>query len=70
MDTQLLVISQRCSVLSDPEWIALESIEEGVSHFIFDDSMLKLLARRGLVEPDGETWRVTLTGQRRLSERN
>jgi hypothetical protein len=70
MDTQLLVISQRCSVLSDPEWIALESIDEGISHFIFDDSMLALLARRGLVEPDGSAWRVTQTGQRKLSERN
>ncbi len=58
------------SVLSDPEWIALESIEEKTQHFIFDDTMLLALRDRGLVESDGFAWRVTQTGQQRLSERS
>lgn len=58
------------SILSDPEWIALESIEEETRHFIFDDTMLLALQDRGLVESDGAIWRVTKTGQRRLNERS
>lgn len=56
------------AVLSDPEWIALESIEEQTQHFIFDDTMLLALQDRGLVESDGIVWRVTQTGHRRLIE--
>lgn len=58
------------SVLSDPEWIALESIDEQTQHFIFDETMLFALRDRGLVEPDGMSWRVTQNGQRRLTERD
>lgn len=57
------------SLMSDPEWIALESIEEKTRHFIFDESMLDNLKQRGLVEPDGAIWRVTAQGQKTLSER-
>ena len=32
------------SILSDPEWIALESIEEETQHFIFDETMLHAAA--------------------------
>lgn len=56
-------------VLSDPEWIALESIEEKTRHFIFDETMLHSLQDRGLVESDGTFWRVTQTGQKRLNDR-
>ena len=69
MDVQHLQIAHPW-VLSDPEWIALESIEEKTQHFIFDDTMLLALRDRGLVESDGVAWRVTQTGQRRLSERS
>lgn len=58
------------SILSDPEWIALESIEEETQHFIFDETMLHALKDRGLVEANGTIWRVTETGHRRLSERS
>jgi hypothetical protein len=58
------------SILSDPEWIALESIEEETRHFIFDETMLRALKDRGLVEADGALWRVTESGQKRLSERD
>ena len=58
------------AVLSDPEWIALESIEEETRHFIFDETMLHALEGRGLVKSDGSIWRVTETGQKRLSERS
>lgn len=68
MDVQQLLI-QHPGVLSDPEWIALESIGERTSHFVFDDSMLHVLADRGLVETAGESWRITERGERRLSER-
>ncbi|MBN9452363.1 MAG: hypothetical protein J0I42_10495 [Bosea sp.] len=57
-------------VLSDPEWIALESIEEETRHFIFDETMLHALQDRGLVESDGTIWRVTQTGQKRLNDRD
>ncbi len=58
------------SVLSDPEWIALESIEEKTRHFIFDETMLFALKDRGLVEADGAQWRVTPRGRKRLIERD
>jgi hypothetical protein len=68
MHVQHLQIAHPC-VMSDPEWIALESIDEETRHFIFDVSMLDNLKQRGLVEPDGEFWRVTERGHQRLSER-
>lgn len=58
------------AVLSDPEWIALESIDEKTRHFIFDETMLFALRDRGLVEPDGEAWQVTQSGRKRLNERD
>lgn len=57
-------------VLSDPEWIALESIEDKTRHFIFDETMLFSLKDRGLVETDGSQWRVTKTGRKRLVDRD
>ncbi|PZU92928.1 MAG: hypothetical protein DI527_08075 [Chelatococcus sp.] len=68
MHVQHLQIAHPC-IMSDPEWIALESIEERTRHFIFDDSMLQNLERRGLVEVDGDAWRVTHRGHRTLSDR-
>lgn len=68
MHVQHLQIAHPC-IMSDPEWIALESIEERTRHFIFDVSMLHSLERRGLVEADGDAWRVTVQGHRRLSDR-
>jgi len=32
--------------MTDPEWIALESIEERTRRFIFDDSVLRVLRLR------------------------
>lgn len=69
MEIQHLLI-RHPGVLSDPEWIALESIGEETSRFVFDDSMLHLLEDRGLVETTGPRWRVTANGQRRLRERS
>jgi hypothetical protein len=69
MDVQHLLI-QHPGILSDPEWIALESIEERTSRFVFDDTLLHVLADRGLVESAGESWRITEIGQRRLNERD
>ena len=57
------------SIMSDPEWIALESIDEETRHFIFNDDMLRNLRERGLVEPRNGGWRVTERGQKTLSER-
>lgn len=68
MDTQHLQTVVP-GVLSDPEWIALESLDEQTDHFIFDDGMLVSLKDRGYVEPRGGRWRVTATGQRALTER-
>ncbi len=68
MQTQHLQIAHP-GVMSDPEWIALESLGENTRHFIFDDSMLLCLRRRGLVEPRGDRWRVTPHGQKALNER-
>ena len=68
MEAQHLLI-QPPRVMSDPEWIALESIEEQTNHFVFDISMLHVLKGRGLVESTGERWHITERGQRRLHER-
>lgn len=56
-------------VMSDPEWIALESLNEDTKRFIFDDSMLVTLKRRGLAEPSDGRWRVTPHGVQALTER-
>ncbi|CAN5132702.1 hypothetical protein BH10PSE8_BH10PSE8_19770 [soil metagenome] len=68
MEAQHLLI-QHPFVMSDPEWIALESIEEQTQHFVFDVSMLHVLKGRGLVEATGERWRITERGHRRLHDR-
>ena len=68
MDIQQLLIRHPC-VMSDPEWIALESIEERTTHFVFDVSMLHVLENRGLVAPAGERWHLTEQGQQRLQDR-
>jgi coproporphyrinogen III oxidase-like Fe-S oxidoreductase len=68
MEAQQLLI-QHPFVMSDPEWIALESIEEQTQHFVFDVSMLHVLKGRGLVEATGERWRITERGHRRLHDR-
>jgi hypothetical protein len=68
MDSQHLQIALP-GVMSDPEWIALESLDEKTRHFIFDDRMLFTLHERGLVEPQGSRWCVTPDGQRALTER-
>lgn len=60
----------RPGVLSDPEWIALESLEDRTEHFVFTDSMLASLENRGLVEPGDGRWLVTSRGQKALSERH
>jgi hypothetical protein len=57
-------------VMTDPEWIALESLDERTKHFIFDDAMLLVLTQRGLVEPKEGQWRVTPHGQQALNERS
>lgn len=69
MHVQHLQIAHSC-IMSDPEWIALESIEEQTRHFIFDESMLLSLERRGLVKPEGDVWRITARGHERLHERS
>jgi coproporphyrinogen III oxidase-like Fe-S oxidoreductase len=69
MEAQHLLIQHSC-VMSDPEWIALESIEEQTNHFVFDVSLLHVLKCRGLVEATGERWHITERGQRRLHERD
>lgn len=60
---------QFVSVMTDPEWIALESLEEETEHFIFGETMLVILRERGLVEPQGGRWRVTEHGHKALHER-
>lgn len=56
-------------VMSDPEWIALESLHEQTSHFIFEDDMLVILMERGMAEPRNGRWRVTSRGREALAER-
>ncbi|MGO4736491.1 hypothetical protein AB4099_08105 [Bosea sp. 2KB_26] len=69
METQHL--QMQCNpIMTDPEWIALESLDEETKHFIFDDAVLLSLRQRGLVEPADGLWRVTARGHRALSERN
>ncbi|AMJ61933.1 hypothetical protein [Bosea sp. PAMC 26642] len=68
MDLQHLQTAHS-DILSDPEWIALESVGDETSHFIFDDEMLLGLSERGLVEPLGDRWRVTRNGRDALSTR-
>lgn len=58
------------TIMTDPEWIALESLDEETKHFIFDDAVLISLRRRGFVEPSERSWRVTPRGRRALNERN
>lgn len=53
-------------VMTDPEWIALESISEETRRFIFGEAMLRLLQGRGLAEPGDEVWKVTPEGQQAL----
>ena len=52
-------------VMTDPEWIALESISEETRRFIFGEAMLRLLQGRGLAEPGDELWKVTPRASRR-----
>ncbi len=68
METQHLQ-SWFASMMTDPEMIALESIEDDTKHFIFGEPMLRSLRERGLVEPQGGRWRVTEDGQRALHAR-
>lgn len=57
-------------VMTDPEWIALESISEETRRFIFGEAMLRLLQGRGLAEPGEERWNVTQQGQQALETRS
>jgi hypothetical protein len=57
-------------VMTDPEWIALESINEETRRFIFGEAMLRLLQGRGLAEPGEELWKVTPQGQQALEARS
>lgn len=57
-------------VMSDPEWIALESLDEQTSHFIFDDDMLMILMDRGMAEPIDGRWLVTAYGHQALDTRS
>ncbi|CAN7486480.1 hypothetical protein LJR090_004020 [Bosea sp. LjRoot90] len=57
-------------VMTDPEWIALESINEETRRFIFGETMLRLLQGRGLAEPGDELWKVTAQGQQALEARS
>lgn len=57
-------------VMSDPEWIALESLEDLTRHFIFGDSVLTALREKGLVEPRRQHWRVTDRGLQALRVRD
>lgn len=69
MHAQHLQIAH-AGVMSDPEWIALESLDEQTTHFIFDDEMLVILKDRGMAEPRDGQWRVTPHGQKALTERS
>ena len=68
MDAQDFIV-EHSSALSDPEWIALESLGDQTDHFVFEDSMLQILEDRGLVEAAGKRWRLTEEGEQRLQER-
>jgi len=69
MQAQHLQITH-AGIMSDPEWIALESLEEQTSHFIFDDDMLAILRDRGMAEPRDGCWQVTAHGHKALIERS
>lgn len=69
METQSLPEGPKL-VMSDPEWIALESLEELTRHFIFGDSVLTALRDKGLVEPRRQHWRVTDRGLQALRVRD
>jgi hypothetical protein len=56
--------------MSDPEWIALESLEELTRHFIFGATVLTALRDKGLVEPRLQHWRVTNRGLQALRFRD
>jgi hypothetical protein len=62
--------NQQTIVMTDPEWIALESINEETRRFIFGEAMLRLLQGRGLAEPGDELWKVTPEGQQALEARS
>lgn len=62
--------STHAPVMTDPEWIALESINEETRRFIFGEAMLRLLQGRGLAEPGDERWNVTPEGQEALEARS
>lgn len=68
MQAQQLQIA-RTGVMSDPEWIALESLHEETRHFIFEDDMLVILWERGMAEPQDGRWQVTAHGRKVLAER-
>lgn len=53
-------------VMTDPEWIALESLDEKTERFIFGEAMLRLLQGRGLAEPGERHWTVTEQGHQAL----
>lgn len=53
-------------VMTDPEWIALESLDEKTERFIFGEAMLRLLQGRGLAEPGESQWTVTEQGHQAL----
>lgn len=69
METQHASISLM-PLMTDPEWIALESLEEETRHFIFGDTVLLTLKQLGFVEPQGGRWRVTEHGHKALHERS
>jgi hypothetical protein len=68
MDTQH-ALSQLMPLMTDPEWIALESLEEETRHFIFGETVLLTLKELGFVEPQDGRWRVTEHGHKALNER-
>lgn len=69
METQH-AYSSLMPLMSDPEWIALESLEEQTRHFIFGETVLLTLKQLGFVEPQGGRWHVTEHGHKALHERS
>lgn len=57
------------SLVTDPECIALESLAERTRRFVFDESMLRRLEARGLVESEGARWQVTPRGREAMVAR-
>lgn len=68
MQAQHLQIAHN-GVMSDFEWIALESLHEETRNFIFEDDMLVILMERGMAEPREGRWRVTPRGREALADR-